>query len=297
MSDIPAAFHSGVKPVTDDPKAPQKKFTADCSLCGKPLIRGRHRFVTLGSQHGWPLAWHLTGDTTTCIPGLVPRPVTLVALAKGDHILGPDGRPHVVHECTPLTRGYRLHAISRAPVYLDHAHFFLVPDPGEFDRLRGQADTAPRALVPTGFRFPTHDSLLLTAEEIDALTPADFELFVASLLEYSGWGIVRRGGHANDRAADVLAVDREGVYVAVQCKHTSTGRSSNVGAPTMYQVNGTALAEHGATAALVVTNGGFTKDARSFAQRHRIPTIDRSALLLWAGRKATLHDLLSGSRP
>ncbi|MEV0886584.1 restriction endonuclease [Streptomyces microflavus] len=87
-------------------------------------------------------------------------------------------------------------------------------------------------------------------------------------------------------AADVLATSHDGIYIAVQCKHTRTGR--NVGAATMYEVNDTAVPEHGAGVALVVTNGGFTKSALSFATRHEIRTVGRDDLAKWADGPLTL---------
>ncbi|WP_189864484.1 restriction endonuclease [Streptomyces noursei] len=131
----------------------------------------------------------------------------------------------------------------------------------------------------------------LKPEEIDGLTPGEFELFVSALLEACEcWGSACRGGYANDRAADVLAVSRSGRYMPVQCKHTKGGK--NVGVRVTYEVLGTASPDHGATLALVVANGGFTKDARDYARRHGIRTIGRDRLIRAALGEVSLHSLL-----
>ncbi|MFE0771519.1 restriction endonuclease [Streptomyces sp. NPDC058861] len=176
-------------------------------------------------------------------------------------------------------------------MYLHRAHFFLVPDADDLAHLKEQAGINRVNMSPdNGFLFPTRDSLSISLEKIDRLTPSQFEQFVSGLLERSECSITRRGGRANDMAADVLATNHDGVYIAVQCKHTRTGR--NVGAATMYEVNGTATPEHGAKVALVVTNGGFTKSALAFAQRHEIRTVGRDELAKWADGSLTLADIL-----
>lgn len=299
MPGVPATFLSG-GPQTDRKSQPEaeehKRFCTTCVLCDEPLIPGRHRFFTVGAENGWPLAWHTPTESTTCVAGVNPTPVTLAALKPGDHIMGPGGVPMLVHECRRIRKPnqapyYRLRTGSSAPVYVHRAHFFLVPGSDELGRLKAQAEANQVDLLPDdGFLFPTRDSLHISLARIDRLTPSQFEQFVSGLLERSECSITRRGGRANDMAADVLATNRDGVYIAVQCKHTRTGR--NVGAATMYEVNGTAAPEHGARVALVVTNGGFTRSALAFADKHEIRTVGRDDLAKWADGSLTLADIL-----
>ncbi|MCX4748088.1 restriction endonuclease [Kitasatospora sp. NBC_01287] len=300
MPEIPATFLSG-KPRSRPEPSPIRRFCSECVLCGKPLVPGGQRYFTVGAENGWPLAWHTPTENTTCVAGVNPTPVTLVALKPGDHILGPSGTPMLVHECKKIREPgqpphYRLRTGSSAPVYLDNAHFFFVPDPDSLARLKADASAKPTDLLPAdGYLFPTHDSLRISPSRIDRLTPVQFEQFVSALLERAHCAITRRGGRSNDMAADVLATTQDGVYLAVQCKHTQVGRK--VDAPTMYEVNGTAGPEHGARVALVVTNGGFTKPALAFAERHEILTVGRDDLAKWANGTLTLADILSNSTP
>ena len=122
------------------------------------------------------------------------------------------------------------------------------------------------------------------------LTPKAFELATRDLLIRDGMS-ARHVGQAGDQAADVIALDRAGRRVVVQCKHTSVG--GRIGARVMYEVNGTAGPVHGADFAVVVTNGMFTKDARAFADRHRIGLVDRVLLERWAARGESLAELLN----
>ncbi|REF00520.1 restriction endonuclease [Thermomonospora umbrina] len=122
--------------------------------------------------------------------------------------------------------------------------------------------------------------LRYTAAELDALSPLDFELAVRDLMVRDGLA-ARHVGRGGDQAADVIATDpATGRTVVVQCKHTTTGR--NVTVEVIYQVNGTAGPVHGADMAVVVTNGGFTKDARLQAAAFRIVVVDRGLLQRWA---------------
>ncbi|MFF9482888.1 restriction endonuclease [Streptomyces sp. NPDC014733] len=67
-------------------------------------------------------------------------------------------------------------------------------------------------------------------------------------------------GGANDRALDVLVQLTDGRRIAVQCKRFAAG--NRVGAPVVYEVNGTYRAYHRCDLALIVTTSDFTQDAR-----------------------------------
>ncbi|GAA4993682.1 hypothetical protein GCM10023205_77950 [Yinghuangia aomiensis] len=129
-------------------------------------------------------------------------------------------------------------------------------------------------------------ALRVTPEQFDTLSPAAFEDAVRDLFARDGF-TARRVGGRNDQAADVLADDpATGRRWMVQCKHTRTG--ARVGVRVLYEVNGTREA-HRAHEMVVVTNGGFTADARAWATPRRIRLVDREALRLWAtaGRHIT----------
>jgi HJR/Mrr/RecB family endonuclease len=103
-----------------------------------------------------------------------------------------------------------------------------------------------------------------SAEELDVLSGADFEDYVAERVRAAGWTpseILRRG----DFGADLVA-ERRGVRVAVQAKR----RAANVGNRAVQE----ALAGadfHRCDAALVVTQSGFTVAARRQAAAARRP--------------------------
>lgn len=128
-------------------------------------------------------------------------------------------------------------------------------------------------------------------DQIDQMTPAEFELAIRDLMIRDGIS-ARQVGGSNDRAADVIGHHPpSGQTIVVQCKHTR--REANVGADVIYQVNGTAGPAHQAHVAAVVTNGGFTVPARNNATEFRIALIDRDRLAQWADQGAGLDDILA----
>ncbi|MBW8485554.1 restriction endonuclease [Actinomadura parmotrematis] len=116
--------------------------------------------------------------------------------------------------------------------------------------------------------------------EIDALSPGAFEDLTRDLMVRDGL-VARRVGGSGDGCADVIGTHPgSGLKVVVQCKHTVKER--NVGVGVIYAVHGTAYPVHGADVAVVVTNGGFSRDARARAEEFRIALIDRAGLERWA---------------
>lgn len=135
-----------------------------------------------------------------------------------------------------------------------------------------------------------HAGLALTLTEIDALAPDAFEFAVRDLMIRDSIS-ARRVGGSDDQAADVIGFHAAtGTRIVVQCKHTT--RAANVGAPVIYQVNGTAGPAHRADVAVVVTNGGFTPSARRNAEQFRIALVDRAELERWAAHGTSLPELL-----
>lgn len=137
-------------------------------------------------------------------------------------------------------------------------------------------------------------ALRLSLADLDAMGSTAFEYATRDLMIRDGIQ-ARRVGQRGDQAADVIGRDRVGGVIVVQCKHTTTG--NKVGAPVLYQVNGTAQPTHGADIAVIVTNGDFTRDARRRAQDFRIHLIGRKELARWAEDGITLHQLLRLSLP
>ncbi|MER7111342.1 restriction endonuclease [Streptomyces sp. NPDC000229] len=131
--------------------------------------------------------------------------------------------------------------------------------------------------------------LRLTLGEVDAMSDAQFEFALRDLLVRDGW-TARRVGRQGDQAADVIGRHPETGRIVIQAKHTKV--RGKVGSQVMYQVKGTAGPVHGADVAVVVTNGGFTRDAKRWGEQHQVHWIDRDRLRTWAEAGTPLRDLL-----
>lgn len=129
----------------------------------------------------------------------------------------------------------------------------------------------------------------LTLTEVDAMSDVQFEFALRDLLVRDGW-TARRVGQQGDQAADVIAQHPHYGRIVIQAKHTKVG--AKVGSHVMYQVKGTARPVHGADVAVVVTNGGFTRDARRWGDQHQVHWIDRDRLRTWAESGTPLCALL-----
>ncbi|XVQ06617.1 restriction endonuclease [Spirillospora sp. CA-255316] len=138
-------------------------------------------------------------------------------------------------------------------------------------------------------------TLRFTLAELDQMSPTAFEEAVRDLMIRDGLDARRVGGRG-DKAADVIGSHLPSRQtVVVQCKHRTTGRK--VDSKVIYEVNGTAGPAHQADIAVVVTNGGFTRDAQQQAETFRIALIGREELDRWANQGAGLDELLVlGSR-
>ncbi|MGW6415260.1 restriction endonuclease [Streptomyces sp. NPDC055055] len=150
-------------------------------------------------------------------------------------------------------------------------------------------------LVGDALRGPTRKSVTMTLVEIDALAPDAFEKFVGMLLERDGFRILRSGGGAYDRGADVLAADALDRRIMVQCKHSQSGGGS-VGQPVVQHLYGGAMAMELSTLPVLVTNGRITEGARKWAgQGNRVRLILRDDLQRWGEYGEPLADILKGT--
>ncbi|MER6913393.1 restriction endonuclease [Streptomyces sp. NPDC000594] len=133
-------------------------------------------------------------------------------------------------------------------------------------------------------------------EQVDYLHHQEFEELTAWLLERDGHAIERRTGGPGDMGADVIAVSPSGQRVVVQCKHVGTsGRSMGNGA--LHGLNGTARPVHKADIVIAVTNGGFARQGRRFAEEQGIHLIDRAALQRWATWGRPVSEILGLPAP
>ncbi|MFD5882907.1 restriction endonuclease [Streptomyces yangpuensis] len=116
-------------------------------------------------------------------------------------------------------------------------------------------------------------------EAVWAMSPLEFEEYVAGLCRRDGCTEVRRVGAANDLGADVIGRLPDGRKLVVQCKRYAKHRT--VGSPDLQKFNGTARSEHGADIPLFVASCKFTKQARAFAARHALVLVDIDLLGFW----------------
>ncbi|GAA3889175.1 restriction endonuclease [Streptomyces sedi] len=131
--------------------------------------------------------------------------------------------------------------------------------------------------------------LRIPLTDLDAMSDKAFEFALRDLLIRDGWA-ARVVGQKGDQAADVIGDHARRGRIVLQAKHTRVGNKVN--SAVMYQVKGTAHPVHGADNAVVVTNAGFTRDARSWGDRHHIHWTDRDRLREWAELGTPLHQLL-----
>jgi stage V sporulation protein SpoVS len=107
-------------------------------------------------------------------------------------------------------------------------------------------------------------------EDLDSLSPTQFEHAVAILLRRSGWTEVQVVGGPDIRA-DIRARDRDGLRVIVQAKKY---RSQPVGSQAVRRLIGD-LGVHQADRGLLVTNSTFTEPALALAAKEGVQLIDR----------------------
>ncbi|MFJ9106227.1 restriction endonuclease [Streptomyces sp. NPDC102405] len=146
-----------------------------------------------------------------------------------------------------------------------------------------------RAARARKMRAETLARLRITLAQLDAMDDRAFEFALRDLLLRDGWN-ARQVGRQGDQAADVIGEDRQRGRIVLQAKHTTV--AGKVGSSVMYQVKGTAGPVHGADTAVVVTNGSFTRDAKTWGERHQVHWVDRDRLRRWAEHGTPLQDLL-----
>lgn len=109
--------------------------------------------------------------------------------------------------------------------------------------------------------------------EIDAMDGRTFELFLVTLFQRLGYDAEHTGRAYGDYGAD-LVVTAAGKRAVVQAKRAS----GNVGVKAVQEAVA-AKGMYGCAGALVVTNGGYTKQARNLARVNDVELWDRDALI------------------
>jgi len=118
---------------------------------------------------------------------------------------------------------------------------------------------------------------LADTRDIMALTPSDFEAYVAYLLEETGYHVERTGG-AGDHGIDLLA-RRDGVTYVVQCKR----HEQPIGPGTVREMIG-AMTNAGVHRGFLITTSEFTAGASQEARRapYKLDLVDGTRLVRWA---------------
>jgi restriction endonuclease Mrr len=110
-----------------------------------------------------------------------------------------------------------------------------------------------------------------TLKEIDSLSGAEFESYVARILQKSGWHVSGTPA-TGDQGADLIA-SKGNRKIAIQVKRYT----SSVGNSAVQEAVG-AVRFYGANEGCVITNSSFTPSARSLAQKNDIRLIEGSNL-------------------
>jgi len=118
---------------------------------------------------------------------------------------------------------------------------------------------------------------LATTRDICALSPSDFEEYVAVLFEKAGYRVRRTGG-SGDHGVDLM-VKRDGTTSVVQCKRYGDA----IGPRTVRELIG-AMTNAGVQDGLLITTSGFTAGAEQEVRKapYTISLIDGEALIRWA---------------
>jgi hypothetical protein len=98
--------------------------------------------------------------------------------------------------------------------------------------------------------------------DLNALSPDEFEAFVAELFRRKGSKAKVIGGQG-DHGVDIEVTGRDGTRALVQCKRFAPGRW--VGEGTVRDLYGSLMADGQATKAYLVTTGFFSRAARDWA--------------------------------
>ena len=112
----------------------------------------------------------------------------------------------------------------------------------------------------------------LTVAELYALSPADFEEYVARLFRRKGYRVELRG-RSGDNGVDLMVTNRQGRKAVVQCKRYR----NNVGPDTIRELYGTLVHEQVAHAFLVTT-AGISQSAKTWAKGKPMTLIDGDQL-------------------
>ncbi len=115
-----------------------------------------------------------------------------------------------------------------------------------------------------------------TLGELLMLTPSEFEVAVAQLLQKLGYSNVQVVGGAGDLGVDIVCWDDQSQKIVVQCKRYAPGR--RVGSPDLQSFLGMMTIHHQAHSGIFVTTSTFSQPALDLAGQHPVTLIDGNQL-------------------
>ena len=107
------------------------------------------------------------------------------------------------------------------------------------------------------------------ADALDGMSWQEFEMLVGEAFRLQGFSVAETGGGGADGGVD-LVLSRGNEKLLVQCKQW---KAYKVGVDVVRELYGV-MAAKGATGGFVVTSGGFTEDARAFAEGRNVKLVD-----------------------
>jgi HJR/Mrr/RecB family endonuclease len=118
-----------------------------------------------------------------------------------------------------------------------------------------------------------------TLQEIDNMTGAEFEEFVAAVIRGNGYEVIEMTKTTGDFGADIIA-SKNGENIAVQCKRYA----KPVGVKAVQEAI-SAMKHYDCDSCLVVTNSRFTKQAMELANDNEVVGLwDRNFLVYMRNR-------------
>lgn len=118
-----------------------------------------------------------------------------------------------------------------------------------------------------------------TLEEIDNMTGAQFEEFVAAVIRGNGYEVIEMTKTTGDFGADIIA-SKNGENIAMQCKRYA----KPVGVKAVQEAI-SAMKHYDCDSCLVVTNSRFTKQAMELARDNEVVGLwDRKFLVYMRNR-------------
>ncbi len=112
-------------------------------------------------------------------------------------------------------------------------------------------------------------------KKLVALDPYQFEEYVRDLLLLNGFKEARCTSRSNDGGKDIIATDKEGKRVFVECKRHD--ENNHIGRPLIQKFH-SALIDGKADYGLFVTTSYFNKNAIKYASDKNIKLIDARIL-------------------